>query len=283
MSGPNTSGSAVAGDPAESDVAKFNDVVGRILTAIWGDNYHSGYWESEHDTSSNEIAQWRMNDLMVKKLGVTAGQRVLDAGCGVGAPAFQLAETTGASVVGVTITRSHVDGFIERAQQRGLTHLVSAELIDVLDMPYADDSFDASWVCESFINIERPSGMKAIARVLKPGGRLVFSDLLAPERGVSDSDEARTDMLDTMEMAELPSRAQITQWLTDAGFVDIEMQDITPHVRLTADRMAAGAKKSYDAMVAELGPDAAEILDQLMTSIDFDYVIVSANLKGAKA
>nr|WP_052477821.1 methyltransferase domain-containing protein [Kibdelosporangium sp. MJ126-NF4]CEL14219.1 Cyclopropane-fatty-acyl-phospholipid synthase [Kibdelosporangium sp. MJ126-NF4]CTQ88587.1 Cyclopropane-fatty-acyl-phospholipid synthase (EC 2.1.1.79) [Kibdelosporangium sp. MJ126-NF4] len=270
---------AVAGDPAESDVAKFNDVVGRILTAIWGDNYHSGYWESEHDTSSNEIAQWRMNDLMVKKLGVTAGQRVLDAGCGVGAPAFQLAETTGAAVVGVTITRSHVDGFRERAAQRGLAHLVSVELVDVLNMPYEENSFDAAWVCESFINIDRAPGLKAISHVLKPGGRLVFSDLLTPERGVSDSDEARTDMLDTMEMAELPTRAQYEQWMTDAGFVDIEFLYITPHVRLTGDRMAEGAKKSYDAMIAELGPDAAEILDQLMTSIDFEYVVVSANVR----
>ncbi len=268
-------------DLTESDVARFNDVVGRILTTVWGDNYHAGYWESDDDTSSNETAQWRMNHVMIEHLRVSAGQRVLDVGCGVGAPAFQLAEETRATVVGLTISRTHVDGFRDRARERGLDGLVSIELIDVLDMPYPDDSFDAAWVVESFINIDRQQGLKAIARVLKPAGRLLFTDVLTPDRQLTDTTEARADMLDAMEMAELPTREQYRQWLRDAGFTDIEILDITAHTRLTGERIAAGARQHYSALVAELGPQAGEILDQMMTAIDHDYVLTTARLPQA--
>ncbi|WNV84564.1 methyltransferase domain-containing protein [Umezawaea sp. Da 62-37] len=274
-----TTDQAPAGaDPAESDVAKFNDVVGRILSTVWGDNYHAGYWESEHDTSSNEVAQWRMNDVMIRKMGVAPGDRVLDVGCGVGAPAFQLAEQTGATVVGVTISRTHVDGFRRLAAERGIDHLASIELIDALAMPYPDDSFDAAWVVESFINIDRPGGLRSISRVLKPGGRLVFSDVVRPPHPVADTEEARTEMLEAMEMADLPTREQYLRWLEEAGFTDVEVEDLTANMQPTGKRMAAGAREHYDALVAELGAEAGVIMDQMMTSIDFDYLVISARL-----
>ncbi|GAB3473499.1 SAM-dependent methyltransferase [Amycolatopsis cihanbeyliensis] len=267
--------------PAESDVAKLQDVAGRILSTVWGDNYHAGYWESEHDASSNEVAQWRMNDVMIKKLGVSAGQRVLDVGCGVGAPAFQLAEQTGATVVGVAISRSHIEGFRRRARERGVDDLVSIELIDALAMPYPDDSFDAAWVVESFINIDRPRGLRSIARVLKPGGRLMFTDVVQPTRQVTDTDQARAEMLDTMEMGELPTREQYLQWVRDAGFTDIEVLDITANTQQTGERIAAGIRKHYDALVAELGPEATGILEQMTTSIEVEYMLVTAHLPDA--
>ncbi|OQO92572.1 hypothetical protein B1813_10360 [Saccharomonospora piscinae] len=270
-------------DPAESDVAILQEVAGRILSRTWGDNFHSGYWESDDDISPNEIAQWRMNDVMIKKLGVSRGQRVLDVGAGVGAPAFQLAEQTGATVVGVAITRSHVEEMRRRARQRGLDHLVSAELVDALAMPYPDDSFDAAWVVESFINIDRAPGLRAIARVLKPGGRLLFTDVLQPTRPVADTDEARAEMLDTMEMGQLPTREQYLRWVRDAGFVDVEMIDITAHTRSTGERIAAGIREHYDTLVAELGPEGAEILEQMMTSIEVEYVLTTARLPEAGA
>ena len=98
-----------------------------------------------------------------------AGARVLDAASGEGYGAAILAAGGAASVTGVDIDAHVVDAAREKY---GLEFHAS----DVVDMPFADDSFD---VAVSFETIEHvPDAAKAVAelrRVLRPGGRLVVS------------------------------------------------------------------------------------------------------------
>lgn len=167
----------------DRDVTEFYDIADVVLTTIWGDDFHSGYWESPEDESSNAEALRRMNDTLIADLGVAAGDRVLDLGSGLGAPAFRLAEVTEASVLGVTVSQPQVDESNQRARARGLDHLVSFERADAHALPYPAGSFDAAWVIESFIHMDRPRALAQLARVLRPGGTLLFTDVVQPERG----------------------------------------------------------------------------------------------------
>src|SRR3954470_6701138 len=92
-----TSPSAVP--PTPDEMADFYNALGPLLRMSWGDNFHFGYWDGPSDTSSVEEATDRFTDLLIERLAVGPGDRVLDVGCGIGRPALRLASATGASVV----------------------------------------------------------------------------------------------------------------------------------------------------------------------------------------
>ena len=64
------------------------------------------------------------------QLNPKAGERVLEIGCGWGATAVRIAETTGASVVGITLSREQLREGLRRAEAAGVAHLVNLEYCD---------------------------------------------------------------------------------------------------------------------------------------------------------
>lgn len=65
--------------------------------------YTCGYWEK--GASTLEEAQCAKFDLICRKIGLRAGQRVLDIGCGWGSLASYMANEYGAEVVGLTVSK----------------------------------------------------------------------------------------------------------------------------------------------------------------------------------
>ena len=92
--------------------------------------------------------------------------RVLEVGCGWGELAEWIARDTGAEVVATDLS-PHM---VELARSRG----VVAQVADVQELPFADGEFDvavAAWMLYHVPDLDR--GLAELARVLRPGGRLV--------------------------------------------------------------------------------------------------------------
>ena len=93
-------------------------------------------------------------------------RRVLEVGCGTGIVAARLAAGLGAEVTGIDTS----ERMVELTRARG----VDARVADVQELPFADGTFDvvaALWMLYHVPDLER--GLGEIARVLRPGGRLV--------------------------------------------------------------------------------------------------------------
>jgi SAM-dependent methyltransferase len=93
-------------------------------------------------------------------------QRVLEVGCGWGELAEWIARDTGAEVVAIDLSAR----MVELARERG----VDARVDDVQELPFSDGEFDlvvAAWMLYHVPDLER--GTAEIARVLRPGGRLI--------------------------------------------------------------------------------------------------------------
>jgi SAM-dependent methyltransferase len=105
------------------------------------------------------------------------GERVLEIGPGTGYYTFEMAgRLDGGQVDVFDIQQEMLDHVMREANRRGVTNVVAA-LGDAQSLPYADDSFDAAVLITVLGEIpDQEQALRELARVLKPGGRLVVGE-----------------------------------------------------------------------------------------------------------
>jgi SAM-dependent methyltransferase len=113
------------------------------------------------------------------RLRLDEGKHVLDVGSGIGGPARFMAATWGCRVTGIDLTAEFVAAARELTERCGLSGKVDFRRGDALHMPFADASFDRAACLHVAMNIaDKPGLLREIRRVLKPSGRLVWSEIV---------------------------------------------------------------------------------------------------------
>jgi demethylmenaquinone methyltransferase/2-methoxy-6-polyprenyl-1,4-benzoquinol methylase len=121
---------------------------------------------------------WKRRVARLSCLG--PGQLALDLCCGTGDISVQLANR-GARVVGVDFSGSMLQVAANR-QNRSEPSAITLIRADALLLPFSDASFDAVTVGYGLRNLASfDTGLSEMARVLKPGGRLVILDFGKPD------------------------------------------------------------------------------------------------------
>jgi demethylmenaquinone methyltransferase/2-methoxy-6-polyprenyl-1,4-benzoquinol methylase len=121
--------------------------------------------------------RWRARAADLAALG--PGDSALDVACGTGDLAIELARRvgTGGEVIGSDFSEEMLGR--ARAKAPGLTW----EWGNALELPYASGRFDAATVgfgARNFSDLER--GLAEMARVVKPGGRVVVLEITMPRK-----------------------------------------------------------------------------------------------------
>ena len=114
----------------------------------------------------------------IAQLDVDAQSRVLEVASGSGGPSLRLVEVTGCQLVGIEINELGVATANDLARSRGLADRAQFVQHDAsTPLPFPGASFDAV-LCIDAINhlADRPAVLTDWHRVLKPGGRLLFTD-----------------------------------------------------------------------------------------------------------
>jgi ubiquinone/menaquinone biosynthesis C-methylase UbiE len=119
-------------------------------------------------------------DRFLTWLELSTGKTLLDVGCGAGGPALRIVATTGCSVIGIDVHEQAVSTACSLADQRGLSRLAMFRVINGTDqLPFPDASFDSITCVDAIIHLpNRASVVGEWTRLLKPGGRLLFTDPL---------------------------------------------------------------------------------------------------------
>lgn len=101
---------------------------------------------------------------------------IADIGCGTGAASLELARMLDARITAVDFLPSFLDVLRQRAQAQGLGRIITLEAsMDAL--PFTDASFDVIWSEGAVYNMGFEAGIAAWKRFLKPGGKLVLSEI----------------------------------------------------------------------------------------------------------
>jgi demethylmenaquinone methyltransferase/2-methoxy-6-polyprenyl-1,4-benzoquinol methylase len=126
--------------------------------------------------------RWRERAAELAHVG--PGDRALDVATGTGDLAIELARrvSPGGQVVGCDFAEGMLDRARAKAAALGTGHLEPRfEWADALDLPYGDDLFDAVTVGFGARNFsDLPCGLKEMARVVRPGGRVVVLEITIP-------------------------------------------------------------------------------------------------------
>lgn len=153
-----------------------------------------------------------------------AGEAVLDLGSGAGFDAFLAARQVGTRgfVIGVDMTPDMVAKARVNAEKGGF-HNVEFRLGEIEHLPVADNSVDVIMSnCVINLSPEKQQVFNEAFRVLKPGGRLAISDIVAT---AELPEEARRDLaLYTGCVAGASLIADLERTLTESGFSQIQIK-----------------------------------------------------------
>ena len=208
---------------------------------------HFGYYDA--DTRGHVEAVRRMTGHLAGLAGISATDRVLDAGCGFGGCALWLTRNRGCSVTGVNITPYQVAAARESAERAGVGDSVEFVGADVTDTGLPDGAFTVVWALESIVHVrDKGAFLHEAHRLLHPGGRLMIA-VLRDDPPLTDAEGAdlRT-WCDGWAMPGLLPEAGYRELLAEAGFDGLEVVDISRNV--------APSLRRLDRLIRILAPTA---------------------------
>jgi ubiquinone/menaquinone biosynthesis C-methylase UbiE len=162
---------------------------------------------------------------MAEKMKLSKDSEVLDIGSGLGGAARALAEEYGCQVTGIDLTQEFCEAAGVMSDWVGLSNRTEFLQGDATNLPFSNEHFDAAITIHVAMNIAAKDKIyEQVHRVIKPGGIFAIYDILQGEGGEAyyPAPWARYSSI-----SHLASTEEMEEYLTNAGFKIIEVQDST--------------------------------------------------------
>jgi SAM-dependent methyltransferase len=186
-------------------------------------------------------------DRYYRWIDVAPGACVLDVACGAGGPALRLARGAGCALVGIDINARAIATATALADEQGVADRVRFVCHDATaPLPFPDRTFDAIVCVDAIVGLpDRLRIFAEWARVLKPGGRLVFTDPVLTGPLSSAEFAARAPFFFV-----LAPPGYDEGLLEEAGFELLRREDVTADLAEVARRHCAARAAHADALRA---------------------------------
>ncbi|HKG74176.1 MAG TPA: methyltransferase domain-containing protein [Aestuariivirgaceae bacterium] len=247
---------ATPSSPVDTDrdnYRKFYDTeLSALLSAIWGGNLHMGLFAEADEPLPR--AQQRAKDYMARAAELAPGRRVLEVACGAGATAVHLANSYGVRVDATNIAQAQLEEAAENARAANVSDRVSFAFADYHHLPGPSDAYDCWWCQEALLYAtDRMQVFSEARRVVKPGGRIVFSDLTLSDALPHDE---RQGFASDIRAPHLWRIEDYERLFAQVRFRIIERQDWSSHVPMTFAAVARNLAALRRDFAQRIGEDA---------------------------
>jgi len=176
-------------------------------------------------------------DALAHHAHINESTHVLDLCCGLGGPARYLAYHHGCRVTGVDMNTDRLAGAVRLTERTKLQDRVLFHHANALQTGLADETFDVIVSQEAFCHIpDKKTLIAECVRLLKPGGRIVYTDILARN---SMTNEIRSRLENEMVFSELSTLEQYCHLLEEKSCQVVEVEDLSDDwAQILIDRLA---------------------------------------------
>jgi len=222
--------SKTTGDKRNSSYSNLVNAYYELATLFyewgWGQSFHFAY-KRKGETFNQSIK--RHEYYLAGKLGVNAGSKILDVGCGIGGPYRNIAPFLQSHVTGITLNEYQVNRGNELNRIYNLSDMCRSVQGDFHHLPFEDNSFDGVYAIEATCHAPvREDVFGEIFRVLKPGSKFAVYEWCLTDK-YNPKDENHQYIKKKIEEGDgLPDMAHtsiVDKALENVGFVVEETRD----------------------------------------------------------
>jgi len=216
--------------------------------------YSCAYWDGQQDLAQAQEAKL---DLIIAKLALEPGQRLLDVGCGWGSLTLHAAKAR-VQVTGVTLSGEQ-GGFVRQCA-RGLG--LAADRADIRIQDYRDPlggTYDAAASVEMGEHVgdtQYPRFCATLYRRLKPGGRLLIQQMSRSGRARGGGPFIESYIAPDMSMRPVGDTIKLIE---QAGFEVIGVQAMREHYVRTIRAWAENFERNLPAISEILTPEQVRV------------------------
>jgi demethylmenaquinone methyltransferase/2-methoxy-6-polyprenyl-1,4-benzoquinol methylase len=218
-----------------ADLSKKPDEVAAMF-----DGVAAGYDRTNAILSAGNSALWRIQT--TRSINPQVGEKILDIAAGTGTSSAAITKS-GAHVVAADFSAGML---AEGKKRQGSNPLITWVQADAMNLPFADNEFDAVTISFGLRNIVDPHvALAEMFRVTKPAGRIVVTEFSHPVNSLfrggyslylrrvmplfaklaSTNADAYTYLADSI--AAWPDQRTLASWVRDAGFRNVAYRNLT--------------------------------------------------------
>ncbi|MGO1076358.1 class I SAM-dependent methyltransferase [Inquilinus sp. CA228] len=218
------------------------------------------------DIGQNSWTTIEEYDQFLPWLALTPDHHVLEVASGSGGPALYLAGTTGCRITGIDSNEEGVATASGLAARSGQVDRARFAVADAnARLPFDDDSFDGI-VCIDALNHlpDRVAIFREWRRVLRPGGRALFTDPVVITGGVTN-DELATRSSIGLFLFVPPGLNE--RFIAEAGLELVRLEDATANAALVSGRWHAARARHRDALLGIEGEERFAGLQRFFAAV----------------